>query len=85
MWKKLTSFCQVWKNMHTKEIWFFFPPHGVRHTQNMHLTAETLHVEIAVKDDDSHRFIVAGVARRYGKTTHAAARCKFPVNTNTDA
>jgi len=42
-------------------------------------------VEIAVKDDDSHRFVVPGLARHYGKTAHAAARCKFPVDTRTDA
>ena len=28
-WHQLTSFCQVLKEMHTKENWFFFLPHGV--------------------------------------------------------
>jgi len=27
--KKFTSFCQVLKEMHTKENWFFFLPHSV--------------------------------------------------------
>jgi len=29
MWKKFTSFCQVLKDMHNKEKWFFFLPDGV--------------------------------------------------------
>jgi len=28
--KKITSFCQVLKTMHTEENWFLFLPHGVR-------------------------------------------------------
>jgi len=27
--KKLTTFCQILKTMHTKENWFFFLPQGV--------------------------------------------------------